>query len=193
MNAPRPYPKRAVIALALAVCFGLGGYESSLAQQSAADTTLTDAQIMQVFIVSNRGEIVTSEPVIGTATNPDVQQFAQLMIDVHSRVIEQADSLANALAGGGDLQPEPNPVSSSLTKVAKGVAQSLQGKQGAELDEAYAKAQVILHGHTLDMLDHVLIPGAQNAELKALLEETRPKVADHLERAQELHHAMMTP
>ena len=175
--------------LALALCFG--GYGSALAQQPApaADTTLTDAQILQVFITSNRGEIVTSEPVAGSATGSEVQQYAQRMIDVHSKVIERADSLASA----SNMQPEPNPVSASLTKVAKGVAQSLQGKQGAERDEAYAKAQVVLHGQTLDMLDYVLIPAVQNPELKALMEEVRPRVADHLERAQELHHAMMTP
>ncbi len=41
-------------------------------------------------------------------------------------------------------------------------------------------------GTMLDGIDNALIPNAQNAELKALLEQTRPAVAAHLQHAQEL-------
>jgi putative membrane protein len=39
------------------------------------------------------------------------------------------------------------------------------------------------HQAVLDALDKTLIPGAQNAELKGLLEKVRPNIAAHLERA----------
>jgi putative membrane protein len=38
----------------------------------------------------------------------------------------------------------------------------------------------------LDALDQTLIPGAQNAELKALLQGARPAFAAHLERAKQV-------
>lgn len=190
MRTQKAFPKCTATALALAVCLGLGLNAPAPAQQpgtsATVDTTLSDAQILQIFITSNRGEVVTSKPIVESDANPEVQQFAQRMIDAHTAVIEQADSLARAMG----TQPESNLVSSSLTQVAKGVAQSLQDKQGTERGQKYIEAQVVLHGQTLDMLDYVLIPNADSAELKSLMEETRPKVADHLRRAQELHHTM---
>jgi putative membrane protein len=45
---------------------------------------------------------------------------------------------------------------------------------------------VAYHQNALDALDKTLIPSAQNAELKALLEKTRPVVAAHLDRAKKV-------
>jgi putative membrane protein len=42
----------------------------------------------------------------------------------------------------------------------------------------------------LDALDKTLIPGAQNAELKALLEQVRPQIAAHLARAKEVQSGL---
>jgi putative membrane protein len=42
----------------------------------------------------------------------------------------------------------------------------------------------------LDALDQTLIPGAQNAELKALLVKVRPAFVAHLEHAKSLRDAL---
>jgi putative membrane protein len=57
---------------------------------------------------------------------------------------------------------------------------------GAEFDRAYIANKVTYHQTVLDAIDNTLIPNAQNAELRALLEQTRPAVAAHLQHAQEL-------
>ena len=38
----------------------------------------------------------------------------------------------------------------------------------------------------LDAIDQTLIPNAKNAELKALLEQTRPAIAAHLAHAKQI-------
>ncbi len=57
---------------------------------------------------------------------------------------------------------------------------------GASFDRAYTANEVTYHENLLGAIDQVLIPSAQNGELKALLEQTRPAVVDHLRHAKEL-------
>jgi putative membrane protein len=42
----------------------------------------------------------------------------------------------------------------------------------------------------LDALDKTLIPGAQNAELKSLLESVRPTIAAHLAKAKSIQTSL---
>jgi putative membrane protein len=42
----------------------------------------------------------------------------------------------------------------------------------------------------LDAVDKTLIPGAKNAELKALLEKTRPAFVAHLEHAKKVQGSL---
>ena len=144
---------------------------------------MSDADRLHVFITGNRAEIVTSEPVVGKLTDPEVRQFAQDMIRVHSGVIDRAMAL--------DLDPRDNPVSMAMTQQAQGVAGKLAGMNGMALDMEYVDAQIVLHGQTLNTLDYVLIPNTRDAAARRLMEQTRPDVADHLRRAKALHNKMV--
>jgi putative membrane protein len=64
-----------------------------------------------------------------------------------------------------------------------GGAQSLSGLKGAAFDRAYIEHEIAYHQRVLDALDKTLIPGAQNAELKALLVKVHPAFVAHLEHA----------
>lgn len=156
----------------------------NMGSSSAAGAAMTDADRLHVFITGNQGEVLTSRPVVGELTNPQARQFAQEMISAHTGVVEQAQAL--------DLEPRNNPVSLSMTQMVEGVARTLDGMSGAMLDMKYMEAQVTLHGQTLNMLDYVLIPNTRDAAARRLMEQARPAVADHLRRAQAIHHEMMT-
>ena len=149
----------------------------------ATPMAMTDADRLHVFITGNRGEIVTSQPVVGKAASPEVRAYAQDMIRMHEQVIDRAMAL--------DLDPMDNPVSMAMSQQAQGVAGKLAGMNGAALDMAYIESQVVLHGQTLNTLDYVLIPNTRDAAARRLMEQTRPDVARHLERAKALHHEMM--
>ena len=171
-----------MLAWVLSACMNTTSMTSADRPMTGAPMAMTDADRLHVFITGNRGEIVTSEPVVGTLTNPDVRQFAQDMIRVHSGVIDRVMAL--------DLEPRDNPVSMSLTQQAQGVARELSGMSGMALDMAYVDAQIVLHGQTLNTLDYVLIPNTRDAGARQLMEQVRPEVADHLRRAKALHDQM---
>ena len=60
----------------------------------------------------------------------------------------------------------------------------------AEFDAAYVAHEVAYHQQVIEAIDGVLIPGAANAELKALLVKVRPAFDAHLEHAQHLQRSL---
>ena len=53
----------------------------------------------------------------------------------------------------------------------------------ANFNKSYVDNEVSYHEAVLNALDTQLIPNAQNPELKQLLTDTRPVIAEHLDHA----------
>jgi putative membrane protein len=82
--------------------------------------------------------------------------------------------------------PEDNPTSRSLKSGGDENVKSLEKLTGAAFDKAYIDHEVVYHQQVLEAVDKTLIPGATNAELKALLVKVRPAFVAHLEHARHL-------
>ena len=151
-----------------------------------AAAALNDAQIAHIAVTANSIDSAAGRMAKQKGTAKSVKDFAQTMIDDHSAVNKQAVALATKL----NVTPEDNDVSKSLNSSAGNATSNLQGKSGADFDKAYIDNEVTFHQTVLDALDKSLIPGAQNAELKGLLEKVRPAIAGHLARAQEIQTSL---
>ncbi|MGH7527152.1 MAG: DUF4142 domain-containing protein [Gemmatimonadales bacterium] len=81
-------------------------------------------------------------------------------------------------------------MSGQLQQAADEARAGLRDKSGAEFDRAYIDREVEYHQAVLDALDQTLIPGSQNAELKALLQQARPAFAAHLELARKIQGSL---
>jgi putative membrane protein len=104
------------------------------------------------------------------------------MINDHNGVNKEAAALAQRLG----VTPADNTTSQQLKSDADRMKAELATKSGAEFDRAYIANEVVYHQAVLNALDQTLIPSAQNAELKALLEKVRPAFVAHLQMAQQL-------
>jgi putative membrane protein len=151
-----------------------------------APAPLNDAQIASIVLTANSIDSAAGVMAKQKGTGKSVKDFAQTMINDHTAVNKQAVALATKLG----VTPEDNDVSRSLKTSADAAAASLQGMSGAAFDKAYIDNEVTYHQTVLDALDKTLIPGAQNAELKALLEKVRPSIAAHLARAKDIQTAL---
>jgi putative membrane protein len=162
--------------------------ETTPSAAPAATTTptaapaVTDPQIAAIVVAANEVDIRAGELARERATNAEVKAFAERMVTDHSGVNEAASALVGRLG----VTPEPNATSQKLTQDGEQARAALQGQTGAAFDRAYVDGEVAYHQAVLDAIDQTLIPSAQNAELKALLEQTRPAVAAHLEHARRL-------
>lgn len=148
-------------------------------EASATPSELTDAQIAHVAVTANAVDVELARLVESRSTDEEVVRFAETMIGDHTGVNERAAALAARLG----VTPEDNAVSRSLREGAEEARESLLRLRGEAFDRAYMQREVAYHQAVLEALDGTLIPGASNAELRELLEQVRPAIAAHLERA----------
>lgn len=73
-------------------------------------------------------------------------------------------------SAGGAFTPEDNDISRSLAKQEDAKLADLKGLQGKAFDKAYAANEVAYHKQVNAGLKDTLIPAAQNAELRSLLQ-----------------------
>lgn len=143
---------------------------------------ITDAQIASIVVTANQVDIDAGQLAASRATSEDVKTFARLMVTDHTGVNKAATELVTKLK----VTPQDNPTSQSLKADGDKNIAHLKTLKGAAFDKAYIDREVAYHQQVLDALDKTLIPGATNAELKALLVKVRPAFVAHLEHAKRL-------
>jgi putative membrane protein len=149
---------------------------------------VNDAQIASIVVTANQVDIDAGKLASSRATNADVKKFAQLMVTDHTGVNKQAVDLATKLK----VTPQDNPTSQSLKAGGEKNVANLKTLKGAAFDKAYIDNEVAYHQQVLDAVDKVLIPSAQNADLKALLVKVRPAFVAHLEHAKHIQGSLGT-
>jgi putative membrane protein len=159
-----------VIIAAALLCLSAGG---------AFAQGITDAQIAHIVVTANQVDIDAGKLAASMGANPEVKKFGEQMVTDHTGVNKQAADLAGKLK----VTPADNPTSQSLKAGGDKNVAKLKGLKGAEFDKAYIDQEVAYHQAVLDAVDKTLIPGASNAELKALLVKVRPAFVAHLEHA----------
>ena len=152
----------------------------------AAAPAINDAQIAHIAVTANAIDSAAGELAKQKGTAKGVKDFAQTMIGDHGGVNKQAVALATKLG----VSPEDNDVSRSLKSGAEANVSNLNTLSGAAFDKAYIDHEVEYHQAVLDALDKTLIPSAQNAELKGLLEKARPAFVAHLDRAKSVQASL---
>lgn len=147
---------------------------------------ITDAQIAHIVVTANQVDIDAGKLAAAQGTNPEIKKFGQQMVTDHTGVNKQASDLAAKLK----VTPADNPTSKSLKEGGEKNVAKLKGLKGAEFDKAYIDNEVSYHSAVLEAVDKTLIPGAQNAELKALLVKVRPAFVAHLEHAKKVQASL---
>ena len=142
----------------------------------------TDPQIAAIVVVANQVDVDAGKLAEQKSRTKDVQEFARLMVTDHTAVNQSAGELVKKLK----VTPETNPTSESLQQGGDKNLATLKGLSGAAFDKAYVDHEVASHEAVIQALDTTLIPGAHNAELKALLVKVRPAFIAHLEHARQL-------
>lgn len=166
------------------LAFGLLGPVRVAAQDPGPQ--LTDAEIAHIAVTANAIDVEMGQLARSRATNEEVLNFAATMIADHTAVNEKAAALAERLG----VTPANNDVSRSLRTSAGDARQHLRGLNGRAFDRAYMEREVAYHQAVLEALDTTLIPGTDNHELRALLQQARAAIAAHLDHAEQLHDAL---
>jgi putative membrane protein len=145
-----------------------------------------DAQIAAIVVTANQVDIDAGKLAESKASNAQVKAFGRQMVTDHSGVNKQATELVTKLG----VKPEDNATAQSLKSGGDANVKALSALSGAAFDKAYIDHEVAYHQQVLDAVDKTLIPSAQNAELKALLEKVRPAFVAHLEHAKQVQQSL---
>jgi putative membrane protein len=153
---------------------------------SGGGASMSDPQIAAVAVAANKVDVDAGKLAKTKSKNAKVKKFANDMIRDHTSAIKQATQLVKKLG----VTPEENDTSKSLTQGGKENLANLKKLKGKEFDKAYMEHEVAYHQQVLDALDKALIPSAQNADLKSLLESVRGVVAQHLDHANQVSQSL---
>ena len=153
---------------------------------AAAAQAPNDAQIASIVVTANQVDIDAGKLASTSASSAEVKKFGALMVTDHTGVNKAAVELATKLK----VTPEDNPTSQSLKAGGEKNVANLKTLKGAAFDKAYIDHEVEYHQAVLDAVDKVLIPNAQNAELKALIVKVRPAFVAHLDHAKKIQASL---
>ncbi len=165
---------RPVIALATAF------FLPSLA--AAQPAKLNDAQIAHIAYSAGALDVAAGQQALSKVSSPAVKEFAQEMVRDHQAVNEKALALVKKL----NVTPQDNSTSQALTKSANDKKAELAKLSGAAYDRAYIDNEVAYHRTVNAALRDILIPNAQNGELKSLLETGLKLFQSHQTHAEHL-------
>jgi putative membrane protein len=176
---------RNIIAVTIATV-ALAALTTVHAETAPATAPPNDAQIAQIVVTADSVDVDYGNLAVKKTKNAEVKAFAETMIRDHSAVNAKAAALAKKLG----MAPEASDTSKSLQSNGEKEMAKLQTMHGAEFDKAYIDNEVAYHESVIGALDKVLLPNAQNAELKALLESGKPIFESHLEHAKTLQKSL---
>jgi putative membrane protein len=126
----------------------------------------TDPQIAHIAYSAGVIDIEAAKLALSKTENPEIKALAESMQKDHEAVNEMAMALVKKLK----VTPQDNAISQSLAKAGEEERAGLLKLEGAAFDKAYIQNEVAFHKQVNGALETLLIPSAQNAELKGLLE-----------------------
>jgi len=136
---------------------------------------LDDATFVKKASCAGMAEVKSSEIALQKASQDKVKQFAQRMIDDHSKANKELSELASRKG----WKPE-----TAIEDKAQKEIDKLNGMSGQEFDKAYMECQVKAHEMAVKMFRQESESG-QDADLKSWAAKTLPTLEEHLKMAQQ--------
>lgn len=149
---------------------------SDASKASAAGLSKADATFVKKAASGGMAEVELGKLATQKASNPDVKQFGQKMVDDHSKANDQLKQVASekhvTLPDGPSAKDK-----AMMTK--------LEGMSGDQFDRAYMENMV--KDHKQDVAEfQKASKSSQDAQIKDFASQTLPTLQDHLKEAQRI-------
>lgn len=188
-------PMAALIAAAAPLAQAQTQQPTAPAERQAEDGTKADTAFIAQALTSGREEVELAKLAAEKSQNPQIKQFAQMLVSNHTAVNEQLVLLGqrNGAApvprddtqrGGAD-SPDSPPATSPGAAPTSAKAQELAKLSGAEFDRKFLAMIVEGHEKSVELYTRQSESGADPAA-KKLASEMLPKIREHLQQAKSL-------
>jgi putative membrane protein len=142
----------------------------------------SDPQIAHIAYTAGNIDVAAAKQALAKSHNAAVREFASEMVRDHEAVNAKALALVKELK----VTPEDNSTSKALNEGASATMKKLAALNGAAFDKAYVQNEVAFHATVNGALKSTLIPSADNAQLKSLLETGLTLFGEHQMHAEHL-------
>ncbi|MFL6565881.1 MAG: DUF4142 domain-containing protein [Burkholderiales bacterium] len=179
---------RTTLTLVLTACAALAAASGALAQSNDTKSSSTrteqtkssfdrgDRKHFQQIAQANMAEVQAGKLAQTKASSDEVKKFAQHMVDDHSKMLNEQQSMAQAK--GVSLPKEP-------AKADKSALKKLQSASGDQFDRSYMQQMVKDHEKALKIVQDTA-KGAKDPELKQAAQKAAPEIEKHLEMAKQI-------
>jgi putative membrane protein len=145
------------------------GATGSSSGQSAGTVAKADRNFANTAAQAGLAEVAAAQIALQKSSNQDVKNFAQRMVDDHSKANDQLKSIATQEG----LNLPTSPATADQRK-----AQALQKLSGAAFDKRYINDQDAAHKEAVALFTKESKSG-QDAALKSFAAQTLPTLQDH--------------
>lgn len=141
-----------------------------------------DGQIIDVITTLDKNEITSAKMAIKKATNAQVKEYAQYLLDEHSQNLKDAMKISK------DIKEKPvaSAQAKDLKQKGKEEMKTLSSLKGVDFDKAYIQAMVKGHEEAINLVDNELLKSVTNPALKEFLDTTRGHLETHLDKAKKI-------
>jgi putative membrane protein len=157
-----------------AVSFSLLAVSSAWAADKLA---ATDASMLKDIAQANMAEVETGKLALAKSSNPEIKQFAQMMVDDHTKGLADVKTLASSK--GTELPDGPD-------VKHKAAALEFKALSGDMFNSRYVKQAGVGDHEATEALLKKTQADAKDADLKALASKMLPIVQGHLQHARQL-------
>lgn len=148
----------------------------STPNSSSDASSNADQQFVQDAIKGNRAEVTLGNMVAAKTKNPNVKQFAQMMVKDHTQALSQLQQLA---------QQKKIDVPQGLPDDAQQLQSKLQSDSGKQFDKDYMDGMVQDHQKDVQQFQDES-QNAKDTDVKQLAAKLLPKLQQHLNKAQQI-------
>lgn len=145
----------------------------------------TDANVVAHIIAGDSAEIQMSQLALARSSNPTIREYAQMMIDQHSR------NTANFVAMQADESIGIEPLANDpIAMQDRSMLNAIRNMTGEAFDRAYIRAQVAHHDADAAALQQMADAARDNDLEQDIEEQLLPVIRQHLVRAREIAATM---
>ncbi|HYC55384.1 MAG TPA: DUF4142 domain-containing protein [Candidatus Binatia bacterium] len=150
--------------------------ETNTGTGDASGGAASDQAFMKTAAAGGIAEVESAKLALQKASDKDVKEFAQHMIDDHTQANKELEQIAKTKNAALPKEPDAK---------HKAVMQELEGKSGKDFDKAYMKAQVKDHQEMISLFQQQASSG-KDPELKSFATKTLPALEKHLDHAKKV-------
>ncbi len=153
-----------------------GATSSSAANSSSSPSSNPDQEFVTKAAQGNSAEVELGKIVAAKSKDPNVKQFAQMMVKDHTTALNELQELA---------QTKNLNFNDDLPDDAKSLQQKLSSDTGKQLDKDYMDEMV--EDHQKDVQEFTdKSQNAKDPDVKQWASKTLPTLQKHLEKAQQI-------